>query len=115
MSQGGALHRGLVGTRKRGQGRADSEVQGRKRGRRQAVVLPQDQGKAGRPAQTWKRTRESPARTERRVRQREHPVAPTQALSPGPGISKNMRPKNGDKEGQVINSVPCSPTSDQVP
>ena len=89
-----------LGTRKRGRGGA--EVGGRRRGRRQAVVLPRDQGKAGQPTRTWKRTRESPARTERRARQREHPVTPTQTPRPAPDVSKNMRPKNGGNEGRVI-------------
>ena len=96
-SKGGVLHRGPVGTRKRGRDGAEGE--GRKRGRRQAVALPRDQGKAGRPTQTRKRSRESPARMTRRTQQREHPVTPTQAPRPAPDISKKMRPKNGDKEG----------------
>ena len=96
-SKGGVLHRGPVGTRKRGRDGAEGE--GRKRGRGQAAALPRDQGKAGRPTQTRKRSRESPVRMARRTRQREHPVTPTQAPRPAPDISKKMRPKNGDKEG----------------
>ena len=96
-SKGGVLHRGPVGTRKGGWGGA--EVGGPKRGRGQAVAPPRDQDKAGRPTQTRKRSRESPARMTRRTQQREHPVTPTQAPRPAPDISKKMRPKNGDKEG----------------
>ena len=102
MSKGGVLHRGPVGTRKRG--RDWAEVGGRKirRGQRQAVALPQDQDKAGRPTQTQKRSRESPARMARRTWQREHTVTPTQAPRPAPDISRKMRPKDGDKEGWVV-------------
>ena len=57
-SKGGVLHRGPVGTRKRGRDGAEGE--GRKRGRRQAVALPQDQGKAGRPTQTRKKEQGEP-------------------------------------------------------
>ena len=96
-ARGGVLDKGPASTRKRGRDGAEGE--GRKRGRRQAVALPLDQGKAGRPTKTRKRGRESPARMIRRTQQREHPVTPTQAPRPAPDISKKMRPKNGDKEG----------------
>jgi hypothetical protein len=81
-------------------GRDGAEGEDWSRGRRQAVTLPLDQGKAGRPTQTRKRSRESPAMTMRRTQQQEHLVTPTQAPRPAPDISKKMRPKNGDKEGR---------------
>ena len=75
-SKGGVLHRGPVGMARRHkkEGRDGAEGEGRKRGRGQAAALPRDQGKAGRPTQTRKRSRESPARMTRRTQQREHPV-----------------------------------------
>ena len=97
VMKGGVLHRGLVGASKRGRGRGG--VGGWKKGRRQAVVRSREQGEAGRPTQAQKRSRESPARMEKRAQQRERPVTPTQALRPAPDISKKMRPKNRDKEG----------------
>ena len=97
MMKEGVLHRGQVGASKRG--RAGVGVGGRKKSRRQAAVPPREQGVAVRPTQAQKRSRESPARMEKRARQRERPVTPTQAPRPAPGISKKIRPKNGDKEG----------------
>ena len=80
------LHRGPVGASKRGRGGVG--VGGRKKGRRQAAVLPQDQGKAGQPTQARKRSRESPARMEKRARQWERPVTLTHA-----GIETSARHK----------------------
>ena len=97
VMKGGVLHRGPVGASNRG--RAGVGVGGRKKGRRQAAVLPRVKGEAGRPTQAQKKSRESPARMEKRARQRERPAAPIQAPRPAPDISKKMRPKNGDKEG----------------
>ena len=57
-SKGGVLHRGPVGTRKRGRDGAEGE--GRKRGRGQAAALPRDQGKAGRPTQTREKEQGEP-------------------------------------------------------
>ena len=93
----GVLHRGPVGASKRG--RAGGGGGGQKKSRRQAAALSQEQGEAVRPTQAQKRSRESPARMEKRARQRERPAAPIQAPRPAPDISKKMRPKNGDKEG----------------
>ena len=93
----GVLHRGLVGASKRG--RAGAGGGGQKKSRRQAAVQSGEQGEAARPTQAQKRSRESPARMEKRARQRERPAAPIQAPRPAPDISKKMRPKNGDKEG----------------
>ena len=93
----GVLHRGTVGASKRG--RAGGGGGGQKKSRRQVAALSQEQGEAVRPTQAQKRSRESPARMEKRARQRERPAAPIQAPRPAPDISKKMRPKNGDKEG----------------
>ena len=93
----GVLHRGPVGASKRG--RAGAGGGGQKKSRRQAAVQSRGQGEAARPTQAQKRSRESPARMEKRARQRERPAAPIQAPRPAPDISKKMRPKNGDKEG----------------
>ena len=93
----GVLHRGPVGTRKRG--RDGAEVGGQKKGKKQAAVLPRDQGGAGRPTQAWEGSRESPVRMENRARQRERPATPTQAPRSAPGISMKAGPKKGDKEG----------------
>ena len=93
----GVLHRGPVGASKRG--RAGAGGGGQKKSRRQAAVQSGEQGEAARPTQAQKRSRESPARMEKRARQRERPAAPIQAPRPAPDISKKMRPKNGDKEG----------------
>ena len=93
----GVLHRGPLGASKRG--RAGAGGGGQKKSRRQAAVQSGEQGEAARPTQAQKRSRESPARMEKRARQRERPVAPIQAPRPAPGISKKMRPKNGDKGG----------------
>ena len=93
----GVLHRGPLGASKRG--RAGAGGGGQKKSRRQAAVPSGEQGEAARPTQAQKRSRESPARMEKRARQRERPAAPIQAPRPAPGTSKKMRPKNGDKEG----------------
>ena len=93
------LHRGLVGASKRGQAGAGGG--GQKKSRRQAAVQPGEQGEAARPTQAQKRSRESPARMEKRARQWERPAVPIQAPRPAPDISKKMRPKNGDKEGWI--------------
>ena len=95
----GVLHRGMVGASKRG--RAGVGGGGRKKSRRQAAVPSGEQGGAVRLTQVQKGSRESPARMEKRARQRERPAAPIQAPRPAPGISKKTRPKNGDKEGQI--------------
>ena len=97
VMKGGVLHRGPVGASNRG--RAGVGVGGRKKGRRQAAVLPREQGGAGRPTQAQRGSRESPARTEKRAQQRERPATPTQAPRPAPGISLKIRPKNRAKEG----------------
>ena len=76
-----------------------ARIGGPKKGRRQAAVLAREKGEAGQPTQARKRSRESPARMEKRARQRERPAAPIQAPRPAPGISKKVRPKNGDKGG----------------
>ena len=93
----GVLHRGQVGASKRG--RAGVGVGGRKKSRRQTAVLSREQNEAVRPTQAQKRNRESPARMEKRARQRERLATPVQAPRPAPDIGKKMRPKNGDKEG----------------
>ena len=75
----GVLHRGPVGASKRG--RAGGGGGGQKKSRRQAAALSQEQGEAVRPTQAQKRSRESPARMEKRARQRERPATPIQAPS----------------------------------
>ena len=97
VAQRGALRRELVGAGKRGRGGA--ETGGPKKGRRQVAVIPREQSRAELPTQARKRGRESPARAEKRARQRECPVTSTQTPRPAPGIGKEMRPKNGDREG----------------
>ena len=62
VTKEGVLHRGAVGASKRG--RAGVGV-GWKKSRRQAAVLPWEQGEAVRPTQAQWRSRESPARMEK--------------------------------------------------
>ena len=87
------LHREPVGASKRGRDRPREGS--RKRGKGQAAVLPQGQGKAWQHTQARKSGRGGPARMEKRARQQGSLVTPTQALRPAPGIGKKL---DGTKE-----------------
>ena len=77
------------------------------------MVIRRDQ--AGRPTQARKRSREGPVRTEKRARQQERPVTPTQAPRPAPGISKKARRKNEDGGGQMpLSRAAPRPTRDII-